>query len=205
MKKKYFTTCYLATLLALCVIFTGNVFAATVTVGYGSLHNYTKSSGGSIPTTEFQLSFDDGLVTYGYCIDPTRNISGGTYGYTEPTWSTAFYQAAWLMDQHAPTGNTRDNTVALQASIWSAVAGTEYAPVSEDSASSKYNSWYSVLPTSFTGDQMADFEQRYRLVQPGVSRQTLIAAAPAVPVPAAVWLFGSGLLGLIGLRRRAKQ
>jgi len=26
--------------------------------------------------------------------------------------------------------------------------------------------------------------------------------APAVPVPAAVWLFGSGLLGLVGLARR---
>ena len=28
------------------------------------------------------------------------------------------------------------------------------------------------------------------------------AAAPAVPVPGAVWLLGTGLLGLIGLRRR---
>jgi len=30
------------------------------------------------------------------------------------------------------------------------------------------------------------------------------ALAPAVPVPAAVWLFGSGLLGLIGVARRRK-
>jgi hypothetical protein len=29
-----------------------------------------------------------------------------------------------------------------------------------------------------------------------------VDAAPAVPVPAAVWLFGSGLLGLIGVARR---
>ena len=32
-----------------------------------------------------------------------------------------------------------------------------------------------------------------------------ITAAPAVPVPAAVWLFGSGLLGLIGVARRRKH
>jgi hypothetical protein len=27
----------------------------------------------------------------------------------------------------------------------------------------------------------------------------------AVPVPAAVWLFGSGILGLVGVARRRKQ
>ena len=31
-----------------------------------------------------------------------------------------------------------------------------------------------------------------------------LAGTPAVPVPAAVWLFGSGLLGLIGVARRRK-
>ena len=35
---------------------------------------------------------------------------------------------------------------------------------------------------------------------------TLIAkAGPVVPVPAAVWLFGSGLIGLIGIARRKKS
>lgn len=35
---------------------------------------------------------------------------------------------------------------------------------------------------------------------------TLIAkASPVVPVPAAVWLFGSGLIGLIGIARRKKS
>lgn len=31
------------------------------------------------------------------------------------------------------------------------------------------------------------------------------SAAPVVPIPAAVWLFGSGLLGLIGIARRKKS
>ena len=33
---------------------------------------------------------------------------------------------------------------------------------------------------------------------------TFTEAAPEVPVPAAVWLFGSGLLGLVGVARRKK-
>ena len=32
----------------------------------------------------------------------------------------------------------------------------------------------------------------------------LVANAPIVPIPAAVWLFGSGLIGLIGVARRKK-
>jgi hypothetical protein len=32
-----------------------------------------------------------------------------------------------------------------------------------------------------------------------------LSETPAVPVPAAVWLFGSGLLGLIGVARRSKS
>jgi hypothetical protein len=33
---------------------------------------------------------------------------------------------------------------------------------------------------------------------------SITADVAAVPVPAAVWLFGSGLLGLIGVARRKK-
>jgi len=32
-----------------------------------------------------------------------------------------------------------------------------------------------------------------------------LCGAPPIPVPAAVWLFGSGLLGLVGVARRRKS
>ncbi len=35
-----------------------------------------------------------------------------------------------------------------------------------------------------------------------ISTGMVLSAVPAIPVPAAVWLFGSGLLGLIGVARR---
>lgn len=39
---------------------------------------------------------------------------------------------------------------------------------------------------------------------PGFNAQFNLTAAGLVPVPAAVWLFGSGLLGLVGVARRKK-
>ena len=37
-----------------------------------------------------------------------------------------------------------------------------------------------------------------------IDNVSITADVPAVPVPAAVWLFGSGLLGLVGVARRKK-
>lgn len=43
------------------------------------------------------------------------------------------------------------------------------------------------------------------LVDPTLGKVSYVGTVSAVPVPAAVWLFGSGLLGLVGVSRRRKQ
>ncbi|MDD2760373.1 MAG: hypothetical protein PHH11_08765 [Methylomonas sp.] len=72
--------------------------------------------------------------------------------------------------------------------------GTEYAPYPDDA-------WYFI--TSYGGFQYGNFKDRPLYawaVSPG-----LVASAPAaVPVPGAVWQFGTGLLGLLGLLNRRK-
>ena len=40
--------------------------------------------------------------------------------------------------------------------------------------------------------------------QTGVGFSGFVEQQTVVPVPAAVWLFGSGLLGLVGMARRKK-
>lgn len=62
------------------------------------------------------------------------------------------------------------------------------------------------------GDIIMGFEQHYNYVNgtshlnPSFSDMVLVMRAPnsPVPVPGAVWLLGSGLAGIVGLRRRIK-
>lgn len=69
---------------------------------------------------------------------------------------------------------------------WSA---TEYAPNTS-------NAWYFSMGAGNQSTTLKSFSYYGWAVQSG--------DVSAVPVPAAVWLFGSGLIGLLGLARRKK-
>jgi hypothetical protein len=55
-----------------------------------------------------------------------------------------------------------------------------------------------MLSVSFSGWN-ANFDVRT------IHLDSVSVAPQVVPVPAAVWLFGSGLLGLVGIARRKKK
>ncbi len=72
---------------------------------------------------------------------------------------------------------------------WTLIGTSPYA------ASGDMNLELSIWPWTGTAGVQVAFDNFY------VCSDTNI---PAVPLPAAVWLFGAGLLGLIGVRRKAK-
>lgn len=136
--------------------------------------------------------------------DPNANCntftySGGPCGYNNPSTSEMahlFYttlgdkgyydasgnpQAGWSLTNTGPFSNGHSN------GYWSA---TEYAPDSSEA-------WD--FDTSY-GDQGASAKGNYFYAWAVHAGD--VGAASAVPVPAALWLFGSGLMGLIGMTRR---
>jgi hypothetical protein len=52
--------------------------------------------------------------------------------------------------------------------------------------------------------ELADFLQNDNFAGVDAGAALVVASASPIPVPAAVWLFGSGLIGLVGIARRRK-
>ena len=100
------------------------------------------------------------------------------------------------------------NTATINMSGWTVMWGAPQAPIDMGQGAD-------AIVTCGVDCAAGDtFTLDYNAIVPdggfaGVAYQlhlsgTIGEGAPAIPVPAAVWLFGSGLLGLVGVARRRK-
>jgi hypothetical protein len=112
----------------------------------------------------------------------------GNLAYCDPgTSTTCSHQSGWGLSNTGPFSNIQS------ARYWSA---TEYAP----------NTDYAWI-FGMDGGGQNGHNKTLNYYAWAVHSGTVGAAvgAAVVPVPAAVWLFGSGLLGLVGLGRRRRH
>ena len=92
----------------------------------------------------------------------------------------------------------RDAAFAVNTSLGTNSVNTDFGPLfayGKPFESVAAVAWLFVDPLDIDTDAFA--------VDPTQS-VTWAVVAPEVPIPAAVWLFGSGLLGLVGIARRKK-
>jgi hypothetical protein len=109
---------------------------------------------------------------------------------TAHTTSTDITIKAYLANGSLGLETTRTLTSGLENYLALALNGNLFSSIRIDSNSGFASTSGDKVPTTGGLDQFKQFE---------------VSGVQAVPVPAAVWLFGSGLLGLIGASRRKSK
>ena len=202
MKKKFF-----GAMMALCCLFASvQAFAVTVTL-VDTAGSVTRSG---VREGLYTLSIA-GQEVLGMCDDFSTHVHLGqtwtadVYTYADVQSGagkfaglanalTRYSQVGWLYGQ--VSGNASHNA-DIQEAVWKVMGASP--PMSTNG-----NSWYS-LATSGTHDAF-NWSGTMKVVTSNPLSAAQEFLIPAVPVPHAVWLFGSGLVGLVGVARiRAPQ
>lgn len=132
----------------------------------------------------------------------SQGVLTGNFDFDLGGLSTIDSFALWNDPQSAGQGVNSFRLYAdNNASFTSAILLGNFSAV-EGLGNSNYAQTYSFSPTAASYVRIAILSNHGSTFVTGISEAAF--GASAVPVPAAVWLFGSGLLGLIGVTRRKK-
>lgn len=129
-------------------------------------------------------------VDYGYNITSHSEMS---YMFYETLGNIAYYDTSGIA-----TGCTAPNYCLSNTGPFSNLQPNNYWSVTEEPYNTNY-AW----DFSFSHGYQSNFHKAYSLNTWAVHAGDV--GASAVPVPTAAWLFGSGLLGLVGIARRKKS
>ena len=155
--------------------------------------------------TTYDVRFGDGALG--------NNISTILGGYTNATAASLALGSQVFTD--SSLGNFDSNPsltngcstyVCATLTVWGGESGWAYAKQLSnwdvETNDSKSSANLSDLSTYNTGTASNNTWQNIATWYAAGSAPAVVSTPSAVPVPAAAWLFGSGLVGLAGLRRR---
>jgi len=169
-----------------------------------SFNSNLGSKGFDEMSTGAQLSVDmDGTVTFYYIAAESKYTnsfkSGSSSTMTEN--NDSFNWDGWQ--------SFSINVAAGEILDFRFTSATASALTPVDNASDTNLHGLGIMTSSSTSDLVLAYNDNYRNTGPGMDSDfddmLVRAEFTVVPVPAAVWLFGSGLIGLIGLARHRKQ
>jgi hypothetical protein len=205
MKKLVFILC------AAVALFSMSQMAVADTVTYsgltytpaGMVHITSPIGPGTYNAGQFNIAWN-GDGTWAYCVDLTNTISPGTYDATPSALSSGYFKAAYLLDLYRGQADTANESAGLQMAIWKSIYGASFTfdSVSDPAITTYYNMYVASLagfdPGTYQGYSNYTYLNLYNVGSTTV-RQGLITG---VAEPMTMILFGLGLIGLAGLRRK---
>ena len=152
--------------------------------------NYTQGS-----ITSGPLSF--GLSELPTSVSATFMLGAGTVGLNSVIFSKSDVVSADVAFGDATWTESLLDTFSMSLFLGTTVNSLNYAfsPITSPTGN---NIIILNFPLSITGTDIATGDA----FEYGYTESTQTVSAAVVPIPAAVWLFGSGLLGLVGMARR---
>jgi len=143
-----------------------------------------------------------------YCIDLFHSV-GLNKNYTATVSHDATFsdrgkirnagQIAWLMKNQAKTATDLNKQAGFQAAIWEQVYGDKFELVSTGAVKDAYDGYISALGNNIASVSSLFWIDPHSGTNLSKSNQDIVAATP---IPAAIWLFGSGMIGLVSLVKR---
>lgn len=200
----------LVSFFAMALFLSITLTANAALLGYGDLNvswstpisnGYYLDGDGTVVSSSF--GYTTGLVDV-FCVS-SQEGNGGNYDFYTITSDLANYaalsKAAWVADNWTTFGTDDITKGEAQKAIWDimnvmhivGVDGTDYQILMAANTISNYTTdkWYYAVSPSLTAPNATNY-------------QDFLTPVSKTPIPAALWLFGSGLLGLVALRRRFK-
>ena len=215
---------FVMVLLVLMFSFAFTSHASLNPINVSSFQNidWTKSLTGEIYYT---FPSNSGSLSYSYCVDKATSmgVPGNYYAEKLPITGqvgintmAGLLKAAYLMDTFAYsksgaygtwngyTYNAQETGTAVQLAIWD-VTNQKVNPVTG------YGYLFDLadhMKNAIPAGDLSSYASKYAVLdiytnsdKTGASQDLLTP----VPIPPTLWLLGSGLLGLVGLRRRFKK
>ena len=155
-----------------------------------------------------------GENSYSYCVNPSVDMPVPGNYYAEQfsiAGNQNLLKVAWLMDNYGyskfgafPGFTAAETGTIVQLAIYDLI-GQPVAPVAGyDALFTKMNQLINSIPATDLAYLSAEYKELaiYNNSDKGMAYQEVITP---VPVPAAVWLLGSGLIGLAGLRKKVSK
>jgi len=147
----------------------------------------------------------DGTLDFYWRVINDANSAGAIGSFRIGDFVSPEYNANWRIDglgDVAPSGATRfsgsqDSYVNFLFDTFSTDPNAGILPGE--------SSYFLLLDTTATDYTKTAKYDLTNMVQNPISMQFAAYSPAVVPVPAAAWLFGSGLIGLLGIARRSKQ